>query len=95
MKNSDIASYADANTPYNIGDNIDQVISPLQNGDVSLFKWLSYNQMKVNPDKYHLFINESCKKIAGNIERTLNCEKLLGIKIDIKRSFKTHVEDLC
>ena len=80
MKNSDIASYADANTPYNIGDNIDQVISPLQNGDVSLFKWLSYNQMKVNPDKCHLFINESCKKMAGNIRENIKLRKTTGNK---------------
>ena len=42
--------------------------------------------------------NANCKnesKIAGNIIENSKCEKLLGIKIDSKLSFKTHMEDLC
>lgn len=48
--------------------------------------------MKSNPEKRHLLINESCKKeikIAGNIIEKSKWEKLLEIKINSKRSFKT------
>ena len=67
LKDSDIANYVDDNNPYIVGDNIDQVISALQNVAASLFNWLIDNQRKVNPDNCHLFINESCKKMFGSI----------------------------
>lgn len=54
--------------------------------------------MQVNPNKCHLAINESCRKeikIAGNIKKNSECGNLLGINIDSKLGFKTHVEDLC
>ena len=57
-----MACYADNNTPYIEWGKTDQVISPLQNVDASLFEWLSYNQTKANLDKFNLFINKSCKK---------------------------------
>ena len=98
IKDVDFASYADDNTPYVIGDNIDQVISALENAAASLFNWFSDNQMKANPNKCHLLINKDCKKhinIDGNIIGNSNCEKLLGIKVDSKLDFKHHVEDLC
>ena len=63
MKDEDIvASYADDNMPYVIRDNINQVLSAFQNATTSLFKWFSDNQMKANPDKCHLIIDESCKR---------------------------------
>ena len=41
--------------------------------------------MKVNPDKCHLLIDESCKReinIAGNIIENSKCERILTITID-------------
>ena len=38
MKDADIASFADDNTPYIVGDNIDQVVLALQNAAAFLFK---------------------------------------------------------
>ena len=57
MGDIDIASCADDNTPYIVGDKIDKVVS-----DAPLFKWFSNNQMKANPDICHLLIDESFKK---------------------------------
>ena len=79
MKDVGIASYADRNTPYIVGDSIYQVISALHNAAASLFKWLSDIQMKANPDKWHILINGSCKKkikIAGHIIESNECKKL-------------------
>ena len=59
MKDEDIASYADENTPYMVRDNIDQIVSALQNAATSLFKRSSDNQMKANPDKCHLPLKET------------------------------------
>ena len=62
MRNVDIASYADDNAPYIAEENIDQIISALENSAVSLFKWFSDNQLKANPHKCDFLITETCKR---------------------------------
>ena len=61
LKDIDFASYADDNTLYTEQESIDQVISRLEETAKSLFKWFSDNQMKANPDKFHLLLNNSSK----------------------------------
>ena len=83
----DIANYADDHTIYKKHDNIDEIIKPLQDAAVKLFKWFSDNQMRVNTDKCHLLLSkdessEIC--IWDYIIESNTCEKLLGIKIDSK-----------
>ena len=56
MNETEIASYADDNTPYTSCQNIDNVIRTLENDSVRLFKWFSNNQMKANKDKCHLLL---------------------------------------
>ena len=50
MENTDIASYADDNTPYTTRNSIEEVIRKLENIAQTLFQWFSDNQMKANPD---------------------------------------------
>ena len=50
----DIANYADDNTIYKKHENIDDLITSLQDAAVKLFKWFSDNRMKGNNDKCHL-----------------------------------------
>ena len=57
MNETEIASYADDNTPYTSCQNIDNVIRTLENDSVRLFKWFSNNQMKANKDKCHLLLS--------------------------------------
>ena len=57
MENIDIASYADDNTPYTIGNSIDEVIQKIKNAAQTFFQWFSDNQMKANPDKCHFLCN--------------------------------------
>ena len=46
MGETDFASYADDNTPYVLGDSIDDVIKSLEDDSINLFKWFLDNQMK-------------------------------------------------
>ena len=46
MEDIDFPSNADNNTPYIIGDDINQVVSTLEHAAVNLFKWFSNNEMK-------------------------------------------------
>ena len=57
IKNIDIASYVDDNTPYTTGNSIENVIEKLENAAKTLFQWFSDNQMKTNPDKCHFLCN--------------------------------------
>ena len=98
VENTDFASYADDNTPYTTGENINEVISKLEKETSSLFNWFSVNQMKANPDKCHLLLNRDCKQelIIGDISiENSKYEKLLGIEIDSKLNFNMHVVNLC
>ena len=48
MNETDFASCADDNTPYVVGNNIEDVIIKLQNAAFTLFQWFYDNQMKAN-----------------------------------------------
>ena len=39
--------------------------------------------------------NQSCLKITNQTIKTPNCVKLLGMNIDIKLNFDSHISDLC
>ena len=87
MNKVDFASYADDNTPYVIGNGVKEVINSLKEASDELFYWFADNQIKANPDKYHLFTNSS-DEVSVCMEnynsKSSKCEKILGIKIDNK-----------
>ena len=47
----------DENTPFAVGDNIEDVMRPLKEIGENLIIWFSNNQMNLNPDKCHLLLN--------------------------------------
>lgn len=59
INNVNVASYADVNTPYVIEDGIAQVDEFLKEASYKLFCWFAFNQMKANPDKWHLITGSS------------------------------------
>ena len=93
-----IASYADDNTPYTTGNSIEEVIQKLENAAKTLFQWFSDNQMKANPDKCHFLCNSN-SEVSLTIEtqkiKNSKFEKLLGIKLDSKLNFNSHIHDIC
>ena len=97
LSQTDFASYPDDNTPYAEANNIDEVITILENDSIQLFKWFSDNQMKASKDKCHLVIsnNEKVSMKIDNIElENTSSEKLLGIIIESKLIFKEHLEEI-
>ena len=98
MNDIDFASYADGNTPFIIGEDIGDVIFKLQNASKTLFQWFYDNQMKANPNKCY-FICSSNEKLNIVIEdqtiSSSNCEKLLGVLLDSKLTFKPHIDSIC
>ena len=87
MQNVDFASYADDNTIYDAGDNIDEVIFSLQESSKKLFKRFANNQMKANEGKCHLIVstNELTEIQIGDFAiKNSASEKLLGVNINVK-----------
>ena len=98
MNDVEFASYADDNTPFFVGDDLNDVILKLQNASKTLFKWFNDNQMKANPDKCH-FICSSNVKTSIMIENeqisNSSCEKLLVVFFESKLIFQLHIGDIC
>ena len=98
MNETDLASYADDNTPYVMGNSIEDVIIKLQNTSLTPFQWFHDNQMKANPEKYHFICSKDDKvnKIVENHKLFISpCEKLLGIRFDSKLTFDAHINNIC
>ena len=98
-ENIDIASDTDGNTPYSTGNSIEEVIQKLENAAQTFFQWFSDNQMKANPDKCHFLCNSNSEvRLTIETQKIKNpskFEKLLGIKLDSKLNFNSHIENIC
>ena len=97
---TNIANYADDNSPFSCCNDIESVISQLQKDSETLLTWFDNNRLKANPDKFHLILSERNTEqdfIQIQQFKILNssCKKLLGITIDNKLSFDEHVTSLC
>ena len=95
----DICNFADDNSPFTTAPNISSVLQRLTSESKLLLDWIKNNQLKANPDKFHLILSEKDESISINvagfeIENQLSA-KLLGIKIDSKLTFDEHVSNLC
>ena len=94
-ENSEIANYADDNSPYACCEKDMEEVTRQQD----LFKTGVQQYVKANPDKFHLLVNGNNINININISvnvngyEIVNChqEKLLGVTIDNKLSFTLHV----
>ena len=97
MSDTGFASFADDDTSYVSPDTIDEVIKRLETASVDLFKRFADNHMKANQDKCHLIVgkNENVSlHIAPFQNKNTNCEKLLGIKVDIRLIFNEHLDGI-
>ena len=98
MDDISFASYADDNTPYTVGNDMEDVIFKLQNSAKILFQWFMDKQTKSNPDKCHFVCstNDTVNLIIDNqiIDNSI-CEKLLGLKSDYELRFNAQIDDIC
>ena len=98
MENIDIASYANDKTPYTTGNSIEEVIQKLESAVKTLFQWFSDSRMKANPDKCPFLCNSN-SKVSLTLEtqkiKNSKLEKLLGIKLDSKLHFNSHIHGIC
>ena len=78
---------------------IPQVINNLEADAKNLLWWIKYNGLKANPDKFHLLLSETDQNITMNVDgfdiSNSQKEKLLGVIVDNKLTFKAQVTELC
>ena len=99
LDDTDIASFADDNTPYALENDINSVILKLEDDAKNLFQWFENNLFKANPDKSHLLLSTSDTSKAAWINGISipneNHVELLGISIDNAMTFEKHITNLC
>ena len=97
ISDTDFSSYADDNTIYDPGKSIDEVISSLQESAEKFFQWFSHNQLKGNTDKCHLIFSTDDPieiSVGVSLIKSSTRERSLGVIIDNKLNFDTHVYGL-
>ena len=92
----DLLFYADDNTLYSCGNNLEEVKQTLRR----VKKWLYENYMLLNSGKCHFTCigknTENETYFLNNTQmKNRSEEKILGITIDNKLKFKKHVKSLC
>ena len=95
---SDFANYADDTTPYECGPTLNEVMNKLEITTERMFEWFSFNNLKANASKCHLFFSPYQPfpvNIKGSIIESSNCEKLLGIYKNSNFSFEYHINRIC
>ena len=101
MHHSQVCKFADDNTIYACGKNLDSVISNIEKDMKIAIDWYQDNKMVANPEKFQLMFldlkddSKLCIDINGNVVQMTDSVKLLGITFDSKLNFKPHVQSIC
>ena len=99
LEDSDIANYADDNSPFACENDIPSVLQRLDEDTKVLLIWMRNNGLKANPDKFHLLLSEDNEDHHINVQKCViknsKSEKLLGIILDNGLNFTSHVSTLC
>ena len=87
----DVCNFADDTTPYLCDNNLDFVLTELEEHSLIATEWFENNYIKINSDKCHLFISgDKFEQIWEN--RTV---KLLDITTDNELKFGEHLSNVC
>ena len=94
-----LCNYADDNTLYKSGKNMQKIKNDLEMDFMILQKWFHENHLVLNPDKCHFIVigdDDPNQKIILNNNEIVssNEEKLLGILLDSKLNFDS-ITSLC
>ena len=101
INESNICNFADDNSVYATGKTIEEVTCKLEKYMEIAMTWFQNNSLAANPKKFQLMflgtqkIVNKCVNINGNIFRSKTAIKVLGVYIDRKLHFNTHVKSLC
>ena len=101
IQHSQVCNFADDNTIYACGQNLDSVASNIESDMKAAICWYKNNEMVANPEKFQLmFIGlkddiKLCIDINGIVVQMTDSVKLLGVTIDSMLNFNQHVQSIC
>ena len=102
VTDSSLYNYADDNTLSYSDKDVQNLVEVLKKDSKSLIHWFHLNKMQANPDKFQAMAIGSktfSKGISfnfGNVEiRPENEVKLLGVDIDCRLNFNSHIANIC
>ena len=94
-----ICNFADDNTLYACDVTLEKVINRLNLDIERVNNWFSNSSMVSNPAKFQLMFlgtNENRSIFINNMEiKPQNKVELLGLKIDNKLNFQSHIKFIC
>ena len=96
---SEVCNFADDNTLYKCGQYAEDVIAALQLDLKIVLNWFEANQMMANPGKFQFMLLGN--KLSMNLEisevklKPAKSAKLLGLDIDHKLKFDSHISTIC
>ncbi|XP_057296156.1 uncharacterized protein LOC130625097 [Hydractinia symbiolongicarpus] len=101
IEKTDICNFADDNTIYTCGSQVNEVIADLQHDLNNVLAWFENNQLVANPAKFQMMFlacphsNTLSLRINNNFLVSSESVKLLGITIDRCLTFNEHISNLC
>ena len=94
----EICNFADDNSLYSCGMNLDNIFSNLLQDMENVNEWFVCSSMKANPDKFHFNIlgntGSHTLKIGAITIKSASYVTLLCITIDSKSNFKEHINNI-
>ena len=95
-----LCNYADNNTLYSTGKDLNQIRRNLEMDVMILHQWFHENHMPLNPGKCHHMVIGSRDlspeiMLNNNKITSFNEEKLLGIFLDNELNFESHIGSIC
>ena len=99
IQETEVCNFADDTAIYSCSPYFEEATLKLSNDTRLILNWFRINSMVANTGKFQIIflgLNIDNRKITFLIENKSRSEvKLLGITIDDKLSFTTHIENLC
>ena len=102
IQETEVCNFVDATTIDSCSPYFEEAILKLSNDTHLILNWFRINSMVANPGKFQIMFLDSnidCRKITFMIEskrvKSRSEVKQLGITIDDKLSFTSHIENLC
>ena len=97
---SEICNFADDNTLYVCGHDIDHVLQCLQSDLGNIMKWFCSNGMVANPDKFKAIFPGTENQIINVQVESLVIESskevtLLGVTLDTQMTFYPYIKSIC
>ena len=101
VRECDLYGYADDNTLVKAAKDAASLKRALERDTANTLSWFNENYISANPEKFQAIVlgmkkPETKNFVVGNV--TINPSrsvKLLGIEIDSKLNFDTHVHEIC